>query len=137
MSSLTTDLMLTHRHLNDRGQVAATIDEILNTHKLFSTRHRIIDTSENVDNVIVIADQLFDDRGATIGTYDFYIDVSALPEQVHEGIVIARLAKSTENRAGIEQTKSMLMLIDGITYDTPFNLLKYAVPGNQHQAAAG
>jgi hypothetical protein len=41
----TTDLVLAHKHPDDRGQVAATIDQILNTHKAFSTRHRIVDTS--------------------------------------------------------------------------------------------
>ena len=42
----TTELVLEHKHPEDRGQVATTIDEILDTHQAFSTRHRIIDTTD-------------------------------------------------------------------------------------------
>ena len=34
----TTDLVLAHKHPDDRGQIAATIDQILNTHQAFSPR---------------------------------------------------------------------------------------------------
>ena len=40
----TTDLVLSHKHPDDYGQVAATLDEIRRTAGAFSTRHRIIDT---------------------------------------------------------------------------------------------
>ena len=121
----TTELVLAHKHPDDRGQVAATIDQILNTHEAFSTRHRIIDTGGNVRHIVVVGDQLFDDRGEVIGTHGFYIDVSPLSEQVQEDLVTAKLAEISENRAGIEQTKGMLMLIYGINGDAAFNLLKW------------
>jgi PAS domain S-box-containing protein len=121
----TTDLVLAHKHPEDRGQVAATIDQILNTHEAFSTRHRIIDTGGNVRHIVVVGDQLLDEQGEVIGTHGFYIDVSPLPEQVQEDLVTAKLAQISENRAGIEQTKGMLMLIYGITDTAAFNLLKW------------
>src|SRR5271163_4342220 len=58
----TTDLVLAHKHPDDRGQVAATIDQILNTHEAFSTRHRIIDTGGKVRYIVVVGDQLLDDH---------------------------------------------------------------------------
>jgi len=121
----TTDLVLSHKHPDDRGQVAATIDQILNTRQAFSTRHRIVDTGGNVRHVVVVGDQLIDDHGDVIGTHGFYIDVSPPPQQVHEDIVTAKLAKISENRAGIEQTKGMLMLIYGISDGAAFDLLKW------------
>ncbi|OIN78959.1 PAS and ANTAR domain-containing protein [Mycobacterium malmoense] len=121
----TTDLVLAHKHPDDRGQVAATIDQILNTHEAFSTRHRIIDTGGNVHHIIVVGDRLVDDRGEVVGTHGFYIDVSPLPEQAREDLVSAKLAEISENRAGIEQTKGMLMLIYGINDDAAFNLLRW------------
>lgn len=48
-----------------------------------------------------------------------------MPEQVYEDLVTARLAEISENRAGIEQTKGMLMLIYGIDDNAAFNLLKW------------
>jgi PAS domain S-box-containing protein len=121
----TTDLVLAHKHPDDRRQVAATIDQILNTHEAFSTRHRIIDTGGNVRHIVVVGDQLFDEQGEVIGTHGFYIDVSPLPEQAQEDLVTAKLAEISENRAAIEQTKGMLMLIYDINDDAAFNLLKW------------
>jgi PAS domain S-box-containing protein len=121
----TTDLVLAHKHPEDRRQVAATIDQILNTHEAFSTRHRIIDTDGNVRHIVVVGDQLFDEHGEVTGTHGFYIDVSPLPEQVQEDLVTAKLAEISQNRAGIEQTKGMLMLIYGVNDNAAFNLLKW------------
>jgi PAS domain S-box-containing protein len=121
----TTDMVLAHKHPDDRGQVAATIDDILHTHKAFSTRHRIIDTRGNVHHVVVVGDRLHDDRGAVIGTHGFYVDVSPLPDQEREDLVTAKLAEITQQRASIEQAKGMLMLIYDISDDAAFNLLKW------------
>ncbi len=121
----TTDLVLSHKHPDDRGHVAATIDQILHTRQAFSTRHRIIDTGGNVRHMVVVGDRLFDDHGDVIGTHGFYIDVSPTPEQVQEDFVTARLAEISENRASIEQTKGMLMLVYNISDHAAFNLLRW------------
>jgi PAS domain S-box-containing protein len=121
----TTELVLSHKHPDDRGQVAATIHEILNTRKPFSTRHRIVDTSGNVHQVIVAGDRLYDGQGTVIGTHGFYVDISRLRDPDHEDRVTAKLAEIAENRAAIEQTKGMLMLVYGIDEDDAFNLLRW------------
>ncbi len=121
----TTDLVLSHKHPDDRGQVAATIDQIVNTRQAFSTRHRIVDTGGNVHHVVVVGDRFFDDDGDVAGTHGFYIDVSAAPGQANEDLVSAKLAEISENRAGIEQAKGMLMLVYDISESTAFELLKW------------
>jgi PAS domain S-box-containing protein len=121
----TTELVLAHKHPEDRGQVAATIDQILNTHQAFSTRHRIIDTGGKVRHIVVVGDELLDDQGDVIGTHGFYIDVSPRSEQANEDIVTAKLAEISENRASIEQAKGMLMLVYDISADAAFNLLRW------------
>jgi PAS domain S-box-containing protein len=121
----TTDLVLAHKHPDDRGQVAATIDQILNTRKPFSTRHRILDTSGDVHYVVVVGDQLYDDEGTVIGTHGFYVDVSRLPDPEDEDRLTEKLAEIAGKRAAIEQAKGMLMLIYGIDDDAAFNLLKW------------
>jgi hypothetical protein len=40
----TTELVLSHKHPDDRRQVAATINDMVTHRRAFSTRHRIIDT---------------------------------------------------------------------------------------------
>ncbi len=119
----TTELVLAHKHPDDRPQIVAALEEVLTTHKAFSTRHRIIDTRGNVHQVVVVGDQLHDDQGAVIGTHGFYVDVAREYEQ--EQLVTAKLAEIAENRAAIEQAKGMLMLIYGIDDNAAFDLLKW------------
>jgi PAS domain S-box-containing protein len=121
----TTELVLEHKHPEDRRQVAATIDQILNTHKAFSTRHRIIDTTGQVHHVVVVGDELRNGDGDVIGTHGFYVDVTPTDDQEREDIVTARLAEIAEQRASIEQAKGMLMLIYGINDAAAFELLKW------------
>jgi PAS domain S-box-containing protein len=121
----TTELVLKHKHPEDRGQVAAAIDRILNTHKAFSNRHRIIDTTGQVHYVVVVGDLLHDERGDVIGTHGFYVDVTSASEQEREDFVTARIAEIAEQRACIDQAKGMLMLIYGIGDGAAFDLLKW------------
>jgi PAS domain S-box-containing protein len=121
----TTELVLEHKHPEDRRQVATTIDQILDTHKAFSTRHRIIDTTGQVHHVVVVGDELCNDQGDVIGTHGFYVDVTPTSDQEQEDIVTARLAEIAEQRASIEQAKGMLMLVYGIGDSAAFELLKW------------
>jgi fructose-specific component phosphotransferase system IIB-like protein len=121
----TTELVLSHKHPEDYGHVAATLAEIRRTSGAFSTRHRIIDTAGEVHHVIVIGDQLFDDDGAIIGTHGFYVDVSPSIAQAQEEAVTEVVAEIAEARSAIEQAKGMLMLIYRINADSAFELLKW------------
>lgn len=121
----TTDLVLSHKHPEDYGQVAATLDEIRRTSGAFSTRHRIVDTHGDVHHVVVVGDQLFDATGTVIGTHGFYVDVTPAMQEVHEEIVSEAVAEIAEARGGIEQAKGMLMLLYRISAESAFELLKW------------
>jgi PAS domain S-box-containing protein len=121
----TTDLVLSHKHPDDYGQVAATLDEIRRTSAAFSTRHRIVDTYGEIHYVVVVGDQIYDDSGTVNGTHGFYVDVTPSIQEVRDEIVTEAVAEIAEARGGIEQTKGMLMLIYRITADSAFELLKW------------
>jgi fructose-specific component phosphotransferase system IIB-like protein len=120
-----TDLVLSHKHPDDYGQVAATLDEIRRTSGAFSTRHRIVDTHGEIHHVVVVGDQLFDDAVDVIGTHGFYVDVTPSMKQAHDESVTEAVAEIAEARSGIEQTKGMLMLIYRISDESAFELLKW------------
>jgi PAS domain S-box-containing protein len=120
----TTELVLSHKHPEDRGQVAATIEDITHNRGVFSSRHRIIDTEGRVRWVVVIGDQFCDDDGAVIGTHGFYVDVTPV-EQLREDMVTARVGEVTQHRGPIEHVKGMLMLIYGIDDNAAFELLTW------------
>ena len=120
----TTELVLSHKHPDDRDQVAAIIDGITHSRGALSSRHRIIDTAGAVHWVVIIGDQFFDDDGAVNGTFGFYVDITPA-ERAREDIVTARLGEIAENRAPVEQAKGMLMLIYRINADSAFELLRW------------
>lgn len=121
----TTELVLSHKHPEDYGQVAATLLEMRRTSGAFSTRHRIIDTAGDVHQVVVVGDQLFDDTGTVIGTHGFYVDVSPSIAQARQQAVTEVVAEIAEARGAIEQAKGMLMLIYRLDEDAAFELLKW------------
>ena len=121
----TTRLVLSHKHPDDYGQVAATLDEIRRTSGAFSTRHRILDTRGEIHHVVVVGDQMLDDDGKVIGTDGFYVDVTPSVTEAREERVTEAVAEIAEARSGIEQAKGMLMLIYRISADSAFELLKW------------
>jgi fructose-specific component phosphotransferase system IIB-like protein len=123
--SPTTELVLSHKHPDDYGQVAATLDEIRRTSGAFSTRHRIIDTRGEVHHVIVIGEQTRDADGTVIGTDGFYVDVTPSITEARQESVTEAVAEIAEARGGIEQAKGMLMVVYRIDADSAFELLKW------------
>ncbi|MGB6762445.1 PAS domain-containing protein, partial [Mycobacterium sp.] len=71
----TTELLLQHKHPDDRARVAVVLDRVLSGEP-FSSRHRIIDAAGRTHWVIVVGDAMCDEAGAPIGTTGFYIDVT-------------------------------------------------------------
>jgi PAS domain S-box-containing protein len=120
----TTELVLAHKHPEDRDQVAQTIATIRRTGQPLSSRHRIIDTSGKVRSVVVVGGELRDERGRVVGTQGFYIDAT-LDELEQQGQITVRLAEIVENRAVIEQAKGVLMAKYGITADRAFEILTW------------
>jgi fructose-specific component phosphotransferase system IIB-like protein len=121
----TTALVLSHKHPDDYGQVAATIAQIRLTAGAFSTRHRIVDTKGEIHHVVVIGQQMRDDADTVIGSDGYYVDVTPSITEAREERVTEAVAEIAEARGAIEQAKGMLMLIYRITADSAFELLKW------------
>ncbi|HME47097.1 PAS and ANTAR domain-containing protein [Mycobacterium sp.] len=122
--SPTTAIVLSHKHPDDRPAVQALLDEVLRTGRAFSSRHRIIDTRDDVHEVIVVGTQLRDDHGEVIGTQGFYIDLRPARSPTDDRVAAA-IADIVEHREVIEQAKGMLMLIYHIDGDRAFEVLRW------------
>ena len=120
----TTELVLAHKHPDDRNQIAATLNDIRRNQGAFSTRHRIIDVQGNIHQVIVVANKLVDATGTVVGTEGFYVDVTP-SDREHRDALTAEVAEFSKNRAVIEQAKGMLMVVYGIDEATAFVLLRW------------
>ncbi len=120
-----TELLLAHKHPDDRALLAQSIATAVRTGEPFCGRHRVIDTAGRTHHVIVVADRLLDDRGLVVGTAGYFIDVSGTLEENRQEILDDTLPELVESRAVIEQAKGVLMVVYGINAEQAFRVLQW------------
>jgi PAS domain S-box-containing protein len=118
----TTELMLRHRHPDDVANVEASLK---NTKAPFGGRHRIITTSGETRNVVVVGELVTDVDGDVVATRGFYVDVTATVKEDVQKTVTDELQNIVAHRAIIDQAKGMLMAIYDITDDAAFEVLRW------------
>lgn len=118
MVTPSTELLLNHKHPEDRAQVAEVLERV-GQGAPFSSRHRIVDTTGQVHWVIVVADSMLDETGTVIGTAGLYVDVT----DVLQADVSAAVSEVSQSRAVIEQAKGVLMVAYGISAERAFDIL--------------
>lgn len=121
----TTELLLTHKHPDDRAQVASTLAKAIALAEPFSSRHRIIDTTGVVHHVIVVADNMYGENGSVIGTSGYYIDVTDTLEEHRQETLDEELPELYAARAVIEQAKGAVMLVYGVSPEQAFKVLSW------------
>lgn len=121
----TTELMLSHKHPDDRAHVQDILDRALHSRGSFSSRHRFVDTGGTVHDAIVVADRMTDETGAVVGTAGYYIDLTDTFEQTRQKILDEKLPDLFESRAVIEQAKGVLMAIYRVSAEQAFGLLRW------------
>ncbi|WP_369640034.1 PAS and ANTAR domain-containing protein, partial [Nocardia sp. JMUB6875] len=119
----TTELLLAHKHPDDREHVADAIARSINQGQPFSSRHRFIDTHGAEHAVMVVADRILDSTGHPVGTTGFYIDLSDTLAAAERDTLNQRLPELMESRAVIEQAKGVLMRMYRISADQAFKVL--------------
>ena len=121
----TTELLLSHKHPEDRAHVQDLLDRALHCQSPFSSRHRFIDTAGNVHDAIVVADRMADETGAVVGTAGYYIDLTATFVETRQVALDEALPDLFEARAVIEQVKGVLMAVYRISPEQAFGVLRW------------
>ncbi|MET9024140.1 PAS and ANTAR domain-containing protein [Nocardia sp. NPDC004168] len=120
-----TELLLAHKHPDDRALVAESIASAVRTGEPFCGRHRVIDTAGRTHHVIVVADRMLDDQESVVGTAGYFIDVSGTLEENRQEILDDTLPELVQSRAVIEQAKGVLMVVYGINAEQAFRVLQW------------
>ncbi|MFE7744621.1 PAS and ANTAR domain-containing protein [Nocardia sp. NPDC057455] len=121
----TTELLLTHKHPDDREAVASALARSIADAEPFSSRHRIIDTAGAVHHVILVADRMMDEEGRVVGTSGYYIDVTDTLAEHRQETLDDALPELYAARSVIEQAKGALMLIYGVGPEQAFRVLSW------------
>jgi PAS domain S-box-containing protein len=114
----TTELLLKHKHPDDRPHVAAMLERVRQGEP-FSSRHRIIDTAGHTRWMIVVGDLMHDEAGVVTGTSGFYVDVT----ESLQSDISAAVSEVAASRAVIERAKGVLMAVYGIGPDIAWDIL--------------
>ena len=121
----TTELLLSHKHPEDRAHVQDLLDYALQSEESFSSRHRFIDTGGKVHDAIVVADRMLDDAGTVLGTSGYYIDLTNTFDETRQEVLDEALPDLFENRAAIEQAKGVLMYVYRVSAEQAFRVLQW------------
>jgi hypothetical protein len=121
----TTELLLSHKHPEDRDHVQDLLYRALHSKSSFSSRHRFIDTAGNVHDAIVVADRMADETGAVVGTAGYYIDLTATFVETRQVALDEALPDLFDARAVIEQVKGVLMAVYRVSADQAFGVLRW------------
>jgi hypothetical protein len=121
----TTELLLSHKHPDDRAHVQDLLDRALHSRRSFSSRHRFIDTAGVVHDAIVVADRMLDEAGAVVGTAGYYVDLTNTFDENRREVIDEALPDLVEARAVIEQAKGVLMAVYRVSADQAFGVLRW------------
>jgi hypothetical protein len=132
----TTELVLSHKHPDDRDDVQGRLDQARYSGGSFSSRHRFYDTAGHEHSVIVVADRMLDEHDAVVGTSGYYVDVTEAFREHRRDALDEALPKVIEARAVIEQAKGALRLVYGINDEQAFSLLQWRSQENNTKLRA-
>ena len=121
----TTELVLAHKHPDDKPTVAQLIDGVRRHGVPFSSRHRIIDPHGKMHVVVVVGDLKCGSAGYVIGTSGFYVDVTDEFDAGVQHSLDEVVAAVTESRAKINQAMGILMLTHGVSAERAFEVLAW------------
>lgn len=120
-----TELLLSHKHPDDRAIVAEILHDVVTGDAPFCSRHRIIDAQGVVRPVLVVGDQMADEQGRVVGSVGYYIDLTDTVDEARNETLDETMPEVVAARAVIDQAKGMLMLVYGISEEQAFRVLRW------------
>ncbi|MEL7976394.1 PAS and ANTAR domain-containing protein [Isoptericola sp. F-RaC21] len=123
----TTELMLSHKHPEDRDRVDHALKKAAATGEAFSSVHRIRDAHGGTRTLAVTGQGRRDpDTGEVTELFGYFIDVTEANREIAQREATASIQASAKRRAAIEQAKGVLMVSFGVDGEEAFEHLRTA-----------
>jgi hypothetical protein len=122
-SPLTTSVILSLKHAEDRGETEATLRRAMETGGAFNQPHRIVTADGAVRHVISVGEGIVL-GGRVVAVHGYMADVTDSLERQVQTDGWQEASRVIEQRAVIERAKGALMVRYGLDADAAFELLK-------------
>jgi hypothetical protein len=122
----TTEVLLSHKHADDRVRTFEVMERALSDGGPFSCYHRIVDRNEQVRSVLSVGRGVMRSDGSVERLEGFFVDLTEVRRTETQAEVEAALARIAEHREVIDEAKGMVMLAAQCGADEAFDLLRRA-----------
>lgn len=120
----TTEVLLRHKHPDDRVRAAAVLEDATTDGQPFSCYHRIIDRHETVRSVLSVGRGVLSAAGRVERVEGYFVDLTDVRRSETQADVDVALARIAEHRETIDQAKGMVQLAAACTADVAFGMLR-------------
>jgi hypothetical protein len=121
----TTQLMLSHKHPDDRGAAVETLRLATVNGGPFSFRHRVIDRHGRTRTVIFMGEGDLGPDGRVVLLHGFLVDETDEIRRDASELAHETVEQTLQDRITIEQAKGALMLAYGLSEDDAFVVLRW------------
>ena len=120
-----TAIFVSHKHPEDRAHTDEVLAAVIETGQPFCCRHRIITSRREVRTVVTIGQGTLDANGRVVKVTGYFVDITDAATAVSQQAIRDAVAGSAAARAQIEQAKGALMIVQGVSSDDAFAVLKW------------
>jgi hypothetical protein len=122
--AVSTEVMLEHKHPDDRSRALAVLETALGDGRPFSCYHRIIDRTQRVRSVLSVGHGVKGPDGHVVRVEGYFVDLTQARRDETEAEVQTALARVAEHREVIDEAKGMVMIATGCSSDAAFACLR-------------
>ncbi|GIG35017.1 PAS and ANTAR domain-containing protein [Cellulomonas pakistanensis] len=123
----TTELLLAHKHPEDRGRSVAALDEASRTGAPFSSVHRIVDARGRERVVAVVGEgQGHTALGTPTELVGYFVDVTDVVDDRAQAAATVSIAAAAESRSVIDQAVGVVAFVEEVDPAAAFLVLRAA-----------
>jgi hypothetical protein len=121
---VTTELVMQHKHPDDRARTSEVLDTVIADGEPFSCYHRIVDAKERVHYVLVVGHGMTGAGGRVEQVSGFFVDMTEVRRNETQAEVDLALVRISQTRSVIDQAKGIVMCAKNCGADEAFEILR-------------